>query len=338
MRLSISSFEFDSAGRRAPHKPWNKICAVVFVLLVMVIAALEIGWRRLGVLPGLANTSSLWALEVDRLKEEPPGGGVVLIGSSRIQNGLSPTLMEEALRGARVYNLSMSGHDSYGALVFLAEQTEFSGTLVLELWPSNLFWSGQPPRPIPDFVKFYGERSHGDALETQLDVLVGSRLVLLHPELTMIPVLSRLVASRFKAPLPLETLDVRRYGALDIRQVNTSRAPHVGAPMSPRELDALIERYKAPITRLRSRGVRVVAYNPPLTGVAREQEEQSLPRDRYWDVFVSRLGVTPLHYADDVGLNSLRCYDGSHLDSASAAAASQYVATFLSVSSRRQAP
>jgi hypothetical protein len=329
VRLSISSFEFDSAGRRAPHKPWVKIGAVVLAALVVVSAALELGWRELGVRPGLANTSSLWALEVDRLKEAAPGSGVVLIGSSRVQSGLDPEVLEGALGGEQVYNLSMSGYGSYGALVFLAEQTDFSGTLIVELWPSRMFWR-ELSDETPSFIKFYEERPHSDGLETRLDVWLGSRLVLLHPELTMIPVLSRLVASRFKdVPLPIETLNARRYGSLDVRAANRERAPANGTPMSPGELDELVRRYGAPIKRLQARGATVIAYNPPLTGASRAQEEALLPRARYWDVVVPQLGVVPVHYADHEVLESLDCYDGVHLGSREVAIASAYMAELL---------
>ena len=66
-----------------------------------------------------------------------------------------------------------------------------------------------------------------------------------------------------------------------------------------------------------------------MSGARREAEERRFPRPLYWDRLVGRAGAVAVHYADHAELSGLTCYDGSHLDSRSAAAFSRGFATVL---------
>ncbi len=331
MRLSISSFDFEGAAHRAPQRAWGKIWAAVALLTLCAVASWEVLWRSQGVRPGLRRTEAFWAQEADRL-EAGEGGGVVLLGSSRVMNGLDPEVMEPVI-GAPVYNLSISGYDAYDTLRFVAEETGFKGVVVVELWPSRVFSAGYAKRRRENpAIAYYRERELIAPLETWLDREVDRRLVTLHPELGYIPMLSRVLESRFSAlPMPFETISARRFGALDAAQSREEARSEGFEAAGEEELVAMIEAYRGPIERLRERGARVVLYHPPLSGEARQAEAQGMPRREGWERFLEQLKIEGLHYEDDEVLARAQSYDGHHLDAREAAKVSQAVASWLSL-------
>ncbi len=52
----------------------------------------------------------------------------------------------------------------------------------------------------------------------------------------------------------------------------------------------------------------------PSTGMVRQLENQTWPREKYWDNLVANTRAGAIHFEDYPSLSEFDCPDGSHLD------------------------
>ena len=218
MPSSTSSFEhFDCAARRAPDVPWGKVFLLVSALSLLGLAALEMTWAHLELKTSFVNDESLWQYELDRMKDSHETGydrSIMLIGSSRIQNGIDPAVIEDRL-DVEVYNLSISGTSSLSLLEYVANETDYNGLVVVEFWPLHHLIQEMKDG---DKARRYTEYEENAALisstEFQLDRVLHENFRIFHPGLNSIEIFFYVIYKR-KMHYPVDSYSINRYGPLD---------------------------------------------------------------------------------------------------------------------------
>ncbi len=97
MHSSTSSF------RTLPHA--FRSLALGATLALALLAGWELVWRSRGFVPSLTNNEPLWCQERRAVGKDT----VVILGSSRVETGLDPPVLSEALGGRRVVQLGLDG-------------------------------------------------------------------------------------------------------------------------------------------------------------------------------------------------------------------------------------
>lgn len=287
-----------------------------------LLCAHEMMLKSLGVTPGLQNTPASWSDEFDRLVTEDQRQSVVLIGSSRIQNGIDPKLLSEQLGGAPVYNLSISGTGSLHVLEHLADHTSYRGMVVVEFWPTRQLNAVPPSTDKAEtFITSRDKEALIDPLENRLDQFFELNLRFLHPNLNTITTIKTILRHRI-FPFPLETYNAERYGSLRYDRQPNYRLEKLVRDGNKEFIDAhpvenVEERraaFERPISKLRKRGARILLFNPVITDRSREIEDARWPKKEYWDILVPSLSDASLHYQDDADLIKLKCVDSVHVN------------------------
>ncbi len=319
-----NSKSFDCAAKRAPDMPWVKVFTLVFLLSIVMLAAVEMGWRALDISPSLVNNEPLWQDQLNQLRDaQQTENSVLLIGSSRIQNGVKPTLLSQEL-GVDVFNLSISGTSSYDLLDFVANDTVFNGVVIVELWPQHhMIQELSDGRKAKQYINYEEQASFIDPFEFELDRILHENFRLFHPHLNTIELFFHALYSR-EVKYPVESYNVMRYGPLDYKRQSAERMAkltkkYIKLAESAEPIvdeDALMARrqvFLKPIEKIQKRGGRVVFVHTTLSGEMREIEARKFPREKYWNPFVKGLADASLHYQDNEALNSIVCADGVHM-------------------------
>jgi hypothetical protein len=68
------------------------------------------------------------------------------------------------------------------------------------------------------------------------------------------------------------------------------------------------------VAAIQARGGRVLFVRLPVSGECLAYEEQTFPKQEYWDAFAARTSALCLHFRDLPALAGFDCPDTSHLD------------------------
>ncbi len=315
------------AAHRPPEWSGPKVWLLVLLVVCVVLGAMEWFWRQHDITPGVRNTPENWALEVNRwLEHEEDNQAIVLLGSSRIQCGVDPDLLSSSLHDVSVYNLSIGGTRSLDALEFLAEQPAFKGVVVVEIWP--LVQLGQQDQtPYLEkwklFVNGFEQPTASQHLEARFDRALESRMRLLHGELNLNQVATRVLRTR-KVLYPLESMLENRYTPLDFKRHDPVRVLRTEQKhkaqfgemerLDEESLRAVLDRFEQASNKLRARGTRVVFFHPVVSGKTREREDEIFDTTQPWFGRLEQMSDEVVMYAEFDELNTLTCPDEIHLD------------------------
>ncbi|WP_257455070.1 hypothetical protein [Archangium lipolyticum] len=323
MRSSTSSSSEAPASGALGRVWW-----VALLAAGVLLAGAEWGWRVRGFQPSVKDTPELWSLERARASEGD-GSAVVMLGSSRFQVGLVPEVLSQALGGARVMQLSISGSSSLPVLEDLAADERFRGLVLCEVSPT-LFFSVEPnevrARPA-SYVARHAHRTFVEDWETALRLPFQEHLVVLLSAVQPKGVLHHLLVNRTLPPPPLNRTRADRHQPSHFEGVDVAALRHAwerryqdahGRTPEAAELEALLERVSAQVERIRSRGGEVVFVRMVSSGTVRRIEDTRYPRALYWERLLERTGSQGLSFEDSPALARFECPDGSHLDSRAA--------------------
>jgi len=315
--LSISS-----SNRIIRTRSWGKLWLVAVMTAVAVLGAWEGFWRWNGFVPSVEDDWDVWAA-ARRSVSRKSGRSIVLIGSSRIQLGLHPDVIERRT-GIRPVMLAIDGSSPLPVLSDLADDPEFSGTVICSLLPLWLAETSPDTGRSEKWIRKYRKQVWSGQLETRLSTACRQMFVFRYPGLSPARVWSH-VREGTRPRMPYAPMRPDRYRpadftVADIQQIRASReqrekARHAAAePMPPDAFMKRVEAIRASVRRIRGRGGQVVFVRLPSTGVIRQLEQRTWPRHRYWDIFANHVQAVTVHFEDVPALAGFPCPDGSHLD------------------------
>jgi hypothetical protein len=103
---------------------------------------MEFALRRAGHRPSVLDSKALWAMHRHRLAEPESSSYVAILGGSRSQVGLDPTVLKAALPVKSVAMLAVDGSSCLPVLDDIAYRSEFRGLVIVD-FAANL----SRPRP-----------------------------------------------------------------------------------------------------------------------------------------------------------------------------------------------
>jgi hypothetical protein len=358
MPSSISNSKFVKLFRVVPRRDWDVFFVVSVLLLLGVVGAWEWMCRRWEYRPTLNDNSYLWATQRVRVDADPDA--IVLIGSSRMLFNANLDVLEQAL-GQRPIQLATVGTNPGPYLEHLAAHPTFRGVLLIGVTP-GLFYAPAGP-PVENATKnldYYAKWGPSERLGGWLGVLLQERLAFIQQEdLSLAKLLDRIPlrnrpAVALPPPLPPYFYTMERDRQVRMIPYNTPRSlatrdkvrdgwvplftpPPFPADWTPEQIRAAvegmvndrIEKTRAGVERLHSKGGRVVFIRFPSTGGLKELEDKLTPRQPFWDALLEATRCPGIHFEDYESLRGFDCPEWSHLSAEDAADFSRRLAPLI---------
>jgi hypothetical protein len=319
--------------------------ATTLVLTLLLLAAWEGGIRFAGVEVVDAEDSP-WVLSSRYERAKFHGqDAVVLLGSSRVLFGVSSATLASELGVANeaCANLGLRASSPLPGLEAIADDEDFRGVLVVEVFPTAIFGTSK--------------HGKGQLIAEQID----PRFAYARFESELLKVSARNFAFLNPSARPLEGLaalqlvvrgkgEFHQFGSLrgSNRQPEERWVPLevegasqavlmgneryfarfetvIGDHRGSAELDELLDWLERRIAKINARGGMVVFVYPPISRSVRAAVDARFPRGANWDRLAERFGETAIHFADYPQTREMQCPEGSHLEKASALAYSKWL-------------
>ena len=302
--------------------PVGRVWLTALLVFVTSLGAIETLARARGYDPMVRDTRELWCYHRERASKAGRNA-LVLIGASRMQNGMVPEVLGCQFPDNEVAMLALSGHDTRAILDNLAADETFTGTIICSmtaLWlEGEYFWQTLTP-----YIDYYEhDWSLGVRLSTRVHMRLQERLALLHEGFSFAAFQDRLSgksyqnftysrASRFREVHWAKAEDLMRKKArANAIYRDTFETKPFPAP------DEMLERYarvERTVQQLHAKGCRVVFVRLPSSGEVWELEQQYTPKHLYWDRFAELTQAETYHFKDFTALRDFECSDNTHLD------------------------
>ena len=320
--------------RPIPAVPWARIWALAVVAAVAGFGTWEAYWRGQQFRPSYHNSAGLWAM-TRRAVDRQAGAGTIVIGSSR---ALFDVNLETWARitGDRPIQLALEGTNPRPILSHLANESDFSGLLVVGVTPPLVFMPGTGYRE--DALERYRTESPSQWLGQRLSMWVLEPYVAFYNyDTALFTVVKRQTWWPPRPGFDPPPRDVRKlanlrttrqadlwekldndpeYAAL-ARSIWTDFLKPPEDPPPPEEaerhLRAVFEEVRADVETIRARGGEVVFLRCPSTGVFREAETGGFPRERFWNVLLQEVDAVGVHFEDHPALQDVRIPEWSHI-------------------------
>lgn len=316
--------------RPVPMLGRSRWLALLFAVLLMV------GWenwvRSQGVEPSYRNSDGLWAEQRRRI-DRGAGDGWVLSGSSRVLFNLQLAVWER-LDGRRPVQLALEGTSPVRVMEQLADDPDFTGTLLVGVAP-DLFFSGYELRR--GAIDRYAGETPAQWIGQRVSLLIEPFLAFYNFDYAL-PVILRRQPLRNRESVRFN-LEVRKLSNMErdrntrmwdrliwdenYRDLATRIWEQFMLPVSelPPEVRAeivesrneQIDRAAAAYERLSARGATVIFVQMPFEGRYVESEREFAPRESAWDVLIERTGALGLHFSDHEEMQGYWLPEWSHM-------------------------
>ena len=340
MPSSTSSFE-----RQVPSGSWSRAFLIAAVLTVVAVGAWEVYWRGEGYAPTLNDTRDLWAANRARIRDADPDQ-IVIIGSSRVLFDLDLSVFAAYFKTERPIQLAIPGGAPVPVLEHLANDESFQGTVLCGVVPPLYFVpEGFPIEWAEAAIRRYENWSPSQRTGNFLGIQLQKRLAFLQQEdlplnllLRSLPIPNREAA---KPNLPPELPPYFQWVEED-RQTWMWEACAFGSPLAiriqniwkplftppspppgvtPEEakehymaaMEATLERTRSSVEKIRQRGGQVVFIRAPSTDWVRDIENDTAPREGFWERILSVSDAPGIHFEDHPELAGFGCPEWSHL-------------------------
>jgi hypothetical protein len=292
------------------------------LLFATLVLGTESAWRRLGYCPGVLDSLPLWKYWYERGVR---GGSqtIMIIGTSRIQAGISTRAMREELPNFTIAQLAVYASGSpIAVLAALANDDRFQGTVLVDTIEPFLFrrfWNDQRAQAECNSGPLeYSEAWMSAEVRDHLAIRTaetGIKAVFKHFVTTgaiLVPLKIRMCADR-SLEFDYEGLPGLEKFKNEKLQLATMQYEE-SIPATLEEFDAAIDVVEGYVRAIRTRGGHVVFLRMPSSGGRRELEDKYHPKDKYWHRLVAATTGVCIHSDDLPGLRGVACPDDSHLD------------------------
>jgi hypothetical protein len=326
---------------------------IALVVTVIMMSSWEAYWRSDGSVPGYRNTDGLWVVERRRINNGE-GDKTVIIGSSRIFYDTQLDIWERE-SGARPIQLAQIGTSPLGAMESLADDPDFTGSLLVGVSPELMFtgfefYSGGVPR--------YQQESPTQWLGQRISMLVEPYLAFYQQDYSLMTVIrrqpwparegvfaeedfrrlaiydrdrnARLYTKVLTDAAYLETM--HRFWMQYHRPIDDLSEEEINGGLENRENQ--IARAVAAVEKLNARGIDVTFIRNPSEGHYDMAEPMYFPRAEAWDVLIARTGSIGIHWKDHEELQGFPLAEWSHME---VSVAERYTAALYHVLQRERA-
>lgn len=301
------------------------------MLLAVGLLGTEVYWRSHGYLPSVIDSQLFWCLHRDRAATDRGRPKLVIVGASRAQLGIDPTVLEEAFPEREIIHLAIDGTPPYEVVKDLCADPTFNGIIVCTTTADAFKPAGvQETRRDLLYTQFYHNEFHDpthwrERIDLWIEASLQARLTFLSPRLSLRSVLS---SKGMPEPLYLHMHFDRyrpsfyrdRTTAEQLERIRARREPSVeGAEAVLDGLDPVIgEELRSLHGMLQARGGQMVLVRMPTSGNYWARQDIRYPKEYYWDRMESWSGIPTIHFLDYPELSQYECPDTSHLDATDA--------------------
>jgi hypothetical protein len=325
--LSISSSD---AFHRSAKYPWGRIFLKGIFLCLFLIAGWESFWRSQGYKPKIVDSYELWANKHSALYEKGEKG-FAMIGASRLMQAVDPDVLRDEIPGIYPVQLGKSGASPLQILKYMAEETDFHGTVIVDVTPRILFGNNAfSERTISEWLNRYREERKRDSLllepyygkmEPPLGRFFESKLLIAGDRVNPLAIARQFIKGDFPKPYFWEITGDRQqlmdYSGVDIEAFSKSRIKLTATAkgLSEKHLVTRLSQLESCVAKLIGRGARVIFMKTPTTLGVRKAEEKHFPASRYWRSLVTRVQGEKVNCNEIKNLSEFTCSDGAHIDS-----------------------
>jgi hypothetical protein len=297
---------------------------IVFVLVTAFsLFFYERELRDQGFLPSVDLHEDLWSWH--RMNAGGSGDDkLVLLGASRLLLDTSMAELKERYPGSSIHMLGLNGKYPLSTLESLANDEDFTGTVVVSLNAQALepfYWDMQQ-----DYVDHYEHQfSFYLSLDAWLKSIYQSRLVFADSSLAWPKLVNYYDKNeRFLDPgYTTRALDLSIRG--DFELIDAERlSKHFyneklkdyqdNPPTKLVEWLPQIEKVNEMTRKIIDRGGNVVLLRLPTSNGHWELDDEYYPKETYWDRLAERSYAPAVHFLDIKGLSDFDLPDTSHLD------------------------
>lgn len=344
----------DPPVRALPSRTLGWPWLVALLLFAVALSGWELYWRDYGVAPSYRNSDGAWAMQRRRI-DQGEGDATVIIGSSRVLFDIQLPVWER-LAGERPIQLALEGTSPMFLLEDLADDTDFTGRLVVGVTPLLFFADFSRRHAV---LPYYRNESPAQRAGQRLSMwLLEPWLAYYDPDFALFTVLERQPWPE-RPGVPNEVA-VRRLSVADADRATrmwdkVERDPAYRAmardiwsrllqrpPPPPAAAHALrdkqIARAVAAVGKLRARGVPVVFVRAPSAGQWLEMERKAFPRAATWDRLLAATGAPGIHFEDHPQLQGYELPEWSHLSASEAERFTEALLPLVEDASTRPAP
>ncbi len=337
MPSSTSSSDMRKYDRALPQKSQGVAALIGLAVMIAMMSGWEAYWRSEGSVPSYRNDEGLWSIQRRRI-DNGEGDKTVISGSSRM---LFNTQLDvwETETGERPIQLALEGTSPVSLLEDLADDPDFTGTLVVGVAP-GLFFSGFEYRGSA--FKRYKTESPTQWLGQQISMLVEPYLAFYHFDYSLFTVIKR-QAFPEREGYDFE-MDVRRLATYgkdrnarmwakvendpDFAELAKEIWADGFVPIEERDEEWLknsldkrnkqIERAVTATKKLQDKGVEVIFVRSPAEGHYAISEPMYNPRAETWDVLIERTDALGIHWMDHEELQGYWLPEWSHMSGSEA--------------------
>jgi len=337
MPSSTSSSDRDNYERPLPSAPLKAAGWIALLVCLMSLTGWELYWRDFGVTSSYRNSDGLWAIQRRRI-DRGEGNKTVVVASSRGYFNLQLDVWERE-SGSRPIQLGLEGTSPVPVMEDLAEDPDFTGTLLVGVAPGPFF--------IGDFyreeaLRRYDEESPSQWLGQRISMLIEPHLAFYFFDYALLTVLKRqawperdgVVTNMEVRKLADYTPDrnARLFSKVETdttyRELARAAWADFFVPIKERD-DEWIETYLegraerldravAATHKLQEKGVEVIFFRCPAEGIYSIEEPMYTPRDQTWDVLIERAGALGLHFQDYPEMQGYWLPEWSHMSGSEA--------------------
>jgi hypothetical protein len=301
---------------------WGRVWLIGLLTTVIFLVGWEAFWRIRGFQPSVQDDWGIWA-KVRRQAVSQGDRAIILVGASRIQAGLHPDIFEQ-VTGKRPLVLAIDGSSPIPVLEDLAADDRITGIIICSFIPMFLGEDSDDFGRSKRWIRNYNEQKWSSLIETQLSIMVEQTFVFRYTGLQPGQLWENLKENRrprpFYAPMRTDRYRAMDFSLADVDRVLRGRIDRemefqkTAAPLSEERFMEKVTRINGIIQKIENRGGRVVFIRFPSTGMVRQLEVQTWPREKYWDILAANTRAKAIHFEDYPSLSKFDCPDGSHLD------------------------
>lgn len=319
MPLSTSS-----SNQRIPSAPYGRLWLLALMIAVLLGISAERLLKNFGHLKSVADGEVLWGGELNKIKRHKVD--VALVGASRMRMGLQVDRFEERT-GLKVANVSIEGSSSVPVLQYIAERTDFSGTVFVALTAQQVFgehFYGKSAARIRWYEQsFLGPEKYNEVFNAKILTWMqlrlrlfssncGSNLILMKNK----PLHYSVTKGRSRRGYYRELLsereleEARRYRLNKLEKKLESKTSAFENGEWLRNVSMLA----GFVEQIQDRGGWVVFIRFPTTGEYGRIDMEAYPRAVYWDSMKEHLKAPMIYISDFPEMEAIECPEGSHLN------------------------
>lgn len=289
--------------------------------------AFEAHWRGQGYQPTVMDSMDLWSLNRARAAKTSPPLRVALLGASRIQYGLSPSVFRDEARAMSVradpIMLAVNGHYPLATLRDLAMDEKFNGVAIVGIDSRGMdkrVWEMQEKH----VQQYHHDWSPSREAHRRLLTYVQRHAIAARPDFAAATLTKRFFDNQGPPYKEYVTFERDRSGGTDYRRsdlpaIRNGRVADLkgyyllSTPPTPEMWLAEMREVVRWVETINARGGKVVIYREPVSGEHIALDEANFPRALYWNKLVAIMPALMIDFRDYPEL-IIDTPDTSHID------------------------